>query len=82
MVTHDTVIKHTAIVKQKLINEYIDRLDPGDFVVHFAGCIFYKDRDCDKLFTEQWEKADKPKEMAAKKKEESEQRARDMDMGV
>lgn len=69
MVTHDSVVRHTGIVDQKLINQYIDRLSEGDFVVHFAGCVFYKDRDCDKLFLEQWNRADKPREMKDKAKQ-------------
>lgn len=61
MLFHEQFLKRVAIVPQKLINEYVDRLKEGDFVVHFAGCSFYKDRDCDALFREKWDERTRAK---------------------
>lgn len=56
MLFHPAFLNKVGIIPQKLVNEYVDRLEPNDFVVHFAGCSFYKDRDCDALFREKWDK--------------------------
>lgn len=69
MLFHEQFLNRVGIIPQKLVNAYVDRLEPDDLVVHFAGCSFYKDRNCDELFREKYDARRRPKGIEGKSSE-------------